>query len=212
MLTVHGSPISPFVRKVLVLLAEKGVDCEINPVKPFPASAEHLVISPTGKIPALTDGDFSLPDSSAICAYLERKYPDKNLYPLDPEAYGRALWYQVYADTVLVGATSAFFFQKVAVKMMGREPDEVAIQAIRDNTEHKVFSYLEGEIGDREFIVDGQFSIADIAISCHLVQRLYAQEPIDSEQYPNITRYLGNQMQRQTFKTLINNDALITID
>ena len=212
MLTVHGSPVSPFVRKVLVVLAEKGVDCEINPVMPFPAPVEHLAISPTGKIPALTDGDFSLPDSSAICAYLERKYPQHNLYPQDPEAYGRALWFQIYADSVLSGATSAFFFQKVAVKMMGREPDEVAIQAIRDNAEHKILPYLESEIGDREFIVAGQFSIADIAISCQFIQRLYAQEPIDSARYPNITRYLANHMQRKSFKTLIDKDGFITVD
>jgi len=212
MLTVHGSPISPFVRKVLVLLAEKGVAFDVNPVMPFPAPAEHLLISPIGKIPALTDGDFSLPDSSAICAYLERKHPEHNLYPLDPQAYGRALWYQIYADSVLVGATSALFFQKVAVKMMGREPDEVAIQAIRDNTEPQVLPYMEAQIGDREFIVGDHFSIADIAISSQFIQRLYAGEPIDSALYPNISRYLANHMQRESFKTLINNDGFITVD
>lgn len=212
MLTIHGSPGSPFVRKVLVLLDEKGIDFEINPVMPFPPPKEHYEISPTGKIPAITDGDYSLPDSSAICGYLEKKYPEKNIYPLDPEGYGRALWFEDYADNDLVTATAAFFFQKIAVKMMGREPDEAAIQKIRDKAEPKVLPYLEKEIGDKDYLVGGAFTIADIAITCQFIQRLYAGEPIDAEKYPNIARYVDLHMNRPSFKKLINADGFMTLD
>lgn len=212
MLTIHGSPGSPFVRKVLVLLDEKGIDFEINPVMPFPPPREHYEISPTGKIPAITDGDYSLPDSSAICGYLERKHPEKSIYPTDPEGYGRALWFEDYADNDLVTATAAFFFQKIAVKMMGREPDEAAIQKIRDKAEPKVLPYLEKEIGDKEFLVGGEFTIADIAITCQFIQRLYAGEPIDAEKYPNIARYVDLHMNRPSFKKLINADGFMTLD
>lgn len=212
MLTIHGSPGSPFVRKVLVLLDEKGIDFEINPVMPFPPPKEHYEISPTGKIPAITDGDYSLPDSSAICGYLERKHPEKNIYPLDAENYGRALWFEDYADNDLVTATAAFFFQKIAVKMMGREPDEAAIQKIRDKAEPKVLPYLEKEIGDKDFLVGGAFTIADIAITCQFIQRLYAGEPIDAEKYPNIVRYVDLHMNRPSFKKLINADGFMTLD
>jgi glutathione S-transferase len=211
MITIHGSAVSPFVRKVLVLLTEKGIDFSVNPIMPFPAPAEHLAISPTGKIPALTDGDFSLPDSSAICGYLEKKYPDINLYPLTAEDYGRALWFEDYADNEVVSVTAAFFFNKIAVKMMGREPDEAIIQQIRDKKEPKVLPYLEREIGDKDFIVGNQFSIADIAITCQFVQRLYADEAIDSEQYPNIARYVELHMHRDSFKQWINKDGFMTI-
>lgn len=212
MLTVHGSPVSPFVRKVLVLLTEKGVDFDVNPISPFPAPKEHLEISPTGKIPAITDGDYSLPDSSAICGYLERKYPEKNIYPVNAEDYGRALWFEDYADNELVSATAAFFFQKIAVKLMGREPDEEAIQKIRDRAEPKVMPYLEKEIGSKEFIVGDQFTIADISITCQFIQRLYAQEAIDDVKFPNINRYINKHMRRDSFKALINKDGFITID
>lgn len=212
MLTIHGSPGSPFVRKVLVLLDEKGIDSEINPVLPFPPPEDHYKISPTGKIPAITDGDYSLPDSSAICGYLERKHPEKNIYPTDAEDYGRALWFEDYADNDLVTATAAFFFQKIAVKMMGREPDEAAIQKIRDKAEPKVLPYLEKEIGDNDYLVGGEFTIADIAITCQFIQRLYAGEPIDAEKYPNIVRYVDTHMNRPSFKKLINADGFMTLD
>lgn len=212
MITVHGIPASPFVRKVLVLLTEKGLDFEVNPISPFPPPAEHLAISPTGKIPAITDGDFSLADSSAICAYLDKKYPSTPLLPDNAEDYGRTLWFEDYADNELVKATSAFFFNKVAVRMMGREPDEAVIQKIRDKAEPAVMAYIESEIGDKNYIVGDTFSLADIAVVCQFVQRLYAREPIDSDEYPNITRYVDAHMNRASFKKWINQDGFMTID
>ena len=52
---VHGVGASPFVRKVRVALAEKGLDYELEPVLPFGASAEFKKISPLGKIPVLQE-------------------------------------------------------------------------------------------------------------------------------------------------------------
>ena len=104
MITIHGSPVSPFVRKTLVCLIEKGVNYELNPISPFPAPESHLKISPLGKIPAMTDGDFALADSAAICGYIDRKHPEKPMFPTDVEDYGRALWFQIWADNELAKA------------------------------------------------------------------------------------------------------------
>jgi glutathione S-transferase len=62
MITLHGATISPYVRKVAITLNEKGIEYNLNPVNPFPAPKEHFEISPLGKIPAITDGDYSLAD------------------------------------------------------------------------------------------------------------------------------------------------------
>ena len=66
--TVLGVNASPFVRKVRVALAEKGIDYELNPVMPIGQSPEYLRKSPLGKVPCYEDGDFTLPDSSCIIA------------------------------------------------------------------------------------------------------------------------------------------------
>ena len=157
MITIHGSPVLLFVRKVLVCAVGKGIEHEVNPVSPFPPPESHLKISPLGKIPALTDGDVAIPDSAAICGYLEKKFPIHPMYPLGTGDYGRALWYQIWADTELPKATAALFFMRVAVKMMGREPDEAAIQNVIDKVQPAIFDYLEGEIGDNTYLVDRGF-------------------------------------------------------
>ncbi|MEM6999879.1 MAG: glutathione S-transferase family protein [Pseudomonadota bacterium] len=212
MITIHGSPISPFVRKTLVCLMEKGIAHQVNPVSPFPAPESHLQISPLGKIPALTDGELAIPDSSAICGYIEKKHPEHPVYPKKAGLYGRALWYEDWADNELPKATAALFFNRVAVRMMQREPDEAAIQAIIDNVQPPIFDYLETEIGAKTFLLGEQFSIADIAITCQFIQMMYAGESLPQASHPNITRYVSAHMHRESFKTLINADPFMSLD
>ena len=83
-LVVLGGGVSPFVRKVRVALAEKGLDYQHEQVNPFAPPPGYRDISPLGKIPAFKDGDRSLCDSSVICAYLEKRFPTPALYPCDP--------------------------------------------------------------------------------------------------------------------------------
>lgn len=212
MITIHGSSISPFVRKTLVCLIEKGVEYEHNPITPFPPPESHLKISPLGKIPALTDGDLAIPDSSAICGYLEKRFPEHPLYPEEAGEYGRALWYEDWSDNELPKATSALFLNRIAVRMMGREPDEAVIEKILSKAQPPIFDYLEGEIGERTYLVGDRFSIADIAVTCHFVQMLYAGEQLPAQSHPNIARYVDAHMHRASFKQLINGDPFIKVE
>lgn len=212
MLTIHGSSVSPFVRKTLICLAEKGVEFELNPISPFPAPASHLEISPLGKIPALTDGDLAIPDSSAICGYLEKRYPEPGLYPQGPAEYGRALWYEDWADNELPKATASLFFNRVAVRMMKREPDEAVIARIIKEVQPPIFDYLEAEIGDRTYLVGNAFSIADIAVTCQFTQMLYAGESLPAASHPNIARFVDHHMHRDSFMEWINKDGFVTVE
>lgn len=212
MITIHGSPISPFVRKTLVCLIEKGVEYELNPVSPFPATESHKRISPLGKIPALTDGDLAIPDSSAICGYLEKRFAENPIYPIAADDYGRALWYEDWADNELPKATAALFFNRIVVKMMDREPDEALIAKIISQTQPGIFDYIETEIGDKTYLAGDAFSIADIAVTCQFVQMMYSGESLPQATHPNITRYITTHINRDSFKGLINNDPFMKID
>ena len=212
MITIHGSPVSPFVRKTLVCLIEKGIEHEVNPVTPFPPPESHLKISPLGKIPAMTDGDLAIPDSSAICGHLEKRFPEPPLYPTAAADYGRALWYEDWADNELPKATSALFFNRIAVKMMGREPDTAVIQAIIEKAQPPIFDYLETEIGDKTYLCGDTFSIADIAITCQFIQMMYSGEELPANSHPSIARYVTHHMHRNSFKGLINNDPFIDLE
>jgi glutathione S-transferase len=83
---------SPYSWRVQLLLEEKGLAYEpvlLSFSKGEHKSAEHLARSPHGKVPALTDGDVTLYESSAILEYLEERYPKPAFLPADPATRAR---------------------------------------------------------------------------------------------------------------------------
>jgi glutathione S-transferase len=73
MIKIYGVPLSPFVRKALLALEYKGLDYENEPTFPGDESPAFRAISPLGKIPVLEHDGFTVPDTSVICRYLDRR-------------------------------------------------------------------------------------------------------------------------------------------
>lgn len=204
--TVYGVPLSPFVRKVCVTLAEKGVTYDLDPVIPFNVSAEFKKLSPLGKIPAYRDGDRTLADSSAICAYIERTHPQPALYPSDPYEYARALWFEEFGDSGLVAIIGPKIFLQRVVNpaFFGQKTDEAMVENAVRNELPPLFDYLEGEVAGATWLVGGKFSIADIGIASPLVNLQHAGVRVDEGRWPKLAAYLGNVLARPSFKALID--------
>ncbi len=92
---LHGSNISPYVRKVRVALAYKGIEYDDVQQIPFGAPPEFVAKSPLSKIPCWEEGELILPDSSVILSYLEHRYPDP-----PPEAGRLLLPWRMDLDSV----------------------------------------------------------------------------------------------------------------
>jgi glutathione S-transferase len=91
-LTIIGSYVSPYVRKVLACMNLKGLDYEVDPITPFFGNDEFQRLSPLRRIPVLIDGDLSVSDSTVICEYLDDAYGGHRLYPKGPKERTRARW------------------------------------------------------------------------------------------------------------------------
>lgn len=201
MLTVHGAVASPFVRKVLVVLDEKNVPHEVNPVFPFGSDPEFRKISPLGKIPAITENGHALCDSSVIAAYLERQKPSPALYPSDPYEYGRALWFEEYADTAMSGVIGPkiFFARIVGPRFMNQPADEAAIQKAIDEDLPPLFDYLESQLDERGALAGGAFSIADVSVVSQLVNLSYAGVRVDQARWPKLAGLFAKTTSRPSF-------------
>ena len=122
---VYGSSLSPFVRKVLVFAAEKGIEVEHKPLGLGSDDPGFLEASPFRKIPAFRDGEFAISDSTAIITYLDAVQPEPNLIPLDPKERSRTIWYEEFGDTILASCGAKMFFNRVvAPRFLGRAGDE----------------------------------------------------------------------------------------
>src|SRR6185436_17526833 len=156
--------------------------------------------SPLGKIPFFEDDGFVIPDSSVICAYIERTHPEPSLYPADAHQLARALWFEEYGDTRVVDATGPVFFQRfVRPSLLGETTDENVVRDALTNVVPPTFDYLEGQVGDSDGIVAGRFSIADVAICSPLVTFHAAGESIDARRWPKLARYYAAVTARPSF-------------
>jgi glutathione S-transferase len=199
---------SPFVRKAYVALTEKGIPFEHEQVIPFGVSAEYRKLSPLGKIPAYQDGDKTLADSSVIIAYLERTHPQPALYPSDAYDYARALWFEEFGDGGLAPVMGAkvFFPKVIGPRFFNQEPNLAEIQKVVDTEVPPMFDYLEGELGDNEYLVANKFTVADIGVATIFVNYAFAGYGVDPKRWPKLAAYIERILNRPSFKSAIDKE------
>ena len=202
--TVHGVPLSPFVRKVAVALREKNVAYDLNRVLPVPPANDDpkfRAMSPMGKIPAFEDGDFAVSDSSVILAYLDRAHPQPAIYPQDAMDCARAMWFEEYADTKMVEAVGPIFFERIAAPaFFDREPNQELIDEALGERVPAAFDYLESQLDASDHLVGNQFSVADIAVGAMLRQFQMSNESVDAARWPKLAAYSKKVLSRGSFK------------
>jgi glutathione S-transferase len=206
-LKLIGAGLSPFTRKARLALAEKGLAYEHDPLPPFGLSAEYKRKHPLAKIPLLEVDGRPLPDSSAICAYLERVQPQPALYPSDPYDYARAIWFEEFADGGLVTGTAPVFQQRVLGPLIFKRPcDETLVKKALEETLPPLFDYLEQELGGNDYLVGNRFTIADLAVGSLLVNYKHGKGEIDAKRWPKLAAYVERIHSRPSFKSLIEED------
>ena len=207
MLKIYGVPISVHTRKVIVAAIAKGLEHEVVPVVPVipgnpPSNWREL--SPTGLIPALTDGDFTVADSAAICAYLERAHPEKPLYPRDARDYARALSLEQYAGTLFSQVVRPLFHEVfVHPKVQNVPTDPAKIEAVLTQAVPETFGHLDRMAGEDLFF-GKTLSIADIAVASNLVTYQYIGFDLYRGRFPRLAalfdRVLGQPAMREALK------------
>ncbi|HEY8122449.1 MAG TPA: glutathione S-transferase family protein [Myxococcota bacterium] len=203
-LKLIGAGLSPFVRKVRVALTEKGLAFEHEQLTPFGPNPEYRKLHPLGKIPTLTDGDRVIPDSSAIVVYLERQHPNPPLISADAYQAARTVWYEEYADSALVQAVVPYFQQRVLFPLFMKKPgDESQVAKAASEAIPPVFEYLEGQIGDSEYLVGNRFSLADISTASPFVNYQHGGGTIDRAKYPRLASFVERIHARPSFKGFI---------
>ena len=206
---LYGSSLSPYVRKVLAFAAEKGIELDLQPTG-FPnPTPEYLDASPFRKMPALRDGDYTLADSSAIIHYLEAKFPEPALIPADPKLRGKMIWYEEFADTILVACGAKIFFNRiVAPRFMGRPCDEEAVQQAELNDLPPILDYLERTVpGEEGYLVGNSLTLADIAIAGPFVNFRHTNTRIDPSRYPRTVAYADRILARPSFSQWVERET-----
>jgi glutathione S-transferase len=200
---IIGSYLSPYVRKVLVVLEPKGIPYEVDPIVPFYGDDRFSEISPTRRIPVPIDDQVTLPDSSVICQYLEDRYPEPALYPERITDRARARWLEEFADSRMGEVFIWRLFNQVAIKpAVWSEPtDPAVVENTLKNDIPQILDYLETQIPAEGFIFRN-LSVADISIACFFRNAGFARFRVDAAHWPRTAAFIERVLKLDAFERL----------
>ena len=203
-LRIVGSPLSPYVRKVLVCLELKGLAWEIDPIVPFFGDDRFTALSPLRRIPVLIDGELALSDSSVICQYLEDRQPEPALYPADVADRARARWLEEYADTRMGDVFIWRLFNQVAIRpaVFGEKGDPELVAKTLAEDVPAVLDYLESLAPRDGFLFGPALGIADISFAAFFRNAAFARFAIDAARWPKSAAFVARALATPPFAKL----------
>jgi glutathione S-transferase len=163
-------PLSPYCRKVRIVLKEKGLPFELRAENVWERREAFLRLNPAGKVPVLVEADGTpIADSNAIVEYLQEVQPLPDLLGATPaqraETRRLVAWFD---EKMFLEATRNLFGEKVQRRFLGHgEPDSATVRAGLANIRVHL-DYIAFLVERRSWLAGEQFSLADIAAAAQL--------------------------------------------
>ncbi|RJF94357.1 glutathione S-transferase family protein [Oleomonas cavernae] len=170
MRVVYHLPLSPFSRKVRLVLKEKGLDFDLKVERVWERRPEYLALNPAGQVPVLVDANgLTIVDSWAIVEYLDEIYPDRRMLGFDPasraETRRLAAWFD---GKFYVEVTLNLVFEKVNRRFYNLgNPDSGAIRLGKQNINYHL-DYIAHLAERRRWLGGDEFGLADITAASHI--------------------------------------------
>ena len=167
---LYHLPLSPFARKVRLVLSERRLPFELKVERVWERRPEFLAMNAAATVPVLVeDNGLVIPDSSVICEYLEEAYPDT---PMLGRTLGESVeirrlvaWFDgKFASEV----TRNLLGEKQMKRLFGRgNPDVNLIRAGYTNLRGHL-EYIGWLAEQRRWLAGNELSLADFAAAGHL--------------------------------------------
>jgi len=204
MRVLYHLPLSPFSRKVRLVLAEKRLPFELQVEKVWERRPDYLAMNPASTVPTLVEETgLIIPDSGVICEYLEEAYPDTPLmgHTLAERVEVRRLvaWFDgKFAHEV----TANLLGERHMKRMLGRgNPEAGALRAGYANLRHHL-AYIGWLAETRKWLAGGSLSLADFAVAAHL-SALDMAGDMDWSISPPAREWYARMKSRPSFRPLL---------
>lgn len=165
---LYHSMLSPFCRKVRLVLAEKKIEVELVEERYWENPPDLKRRNPAGKLPVLRHRGTMLAESQAIVEYLDEVVPEPSLMPKQPlerhEVRRLCAWFD---DKFNAEVTQPIMTERVWKKVMrSGYPDSRAVKdGLRAIKEH--MDYLASLLEERRWLAGGGISLADFTAAAH---------------------------------------------
>jgi len=203
-LKIYSSPVAPSPRKVLIFIAEKGIDDvqieNLDLGKLEHKTPEYKKIAPNSRVPALElDSGEVILETTAICRYLECIYPEPNLFGSSPMEIAQIeMWYSRVSFELMMPLMHGFRHTHPHMSQMENQNNEFGIA--QRELAVKSLKHYEDLILDKDYISCNRFTYADIQMVTSL-QFLVRLNRIEITDYPNLSSYINNIAERPSFSS-----------
>ena len=197
---LHHLALSPFCRKVRLVLAEKKLEVELIDEPVWEQNLDFIRFSPSGKVPLLKEGGAALTESTPICEYLDELYPIPKLIPADQklrfETRRVTCWFD---DKFYNEVTKKLLNERVYKKIFKiGQPDSSSIkEGLKKIKFH--FDYLEWLLENRNWLAGEKMSLADFSAAGHISALDYIGD-IDWQSKPIIKEWYAKIKSRPAFR------------
>ncbi len=201
---LYHLPLSPFSRKVRLVLAEKRLPFELRQEKTWERRAEYLDLNPAGTVPTLVDENgFAVPDSAVICEYLEEAYPDIPLL-------GRSLAERVEVRRLVAWFDGKFnsevtrnlIGEKFMKRLAGRGNPDAALMRMGFVALRHHLQYIGWLAETRKWLAGSAISLADFAAAAHLSSLDFAGD-VDWAVSPPAREWYARMKSRPSFRAIL---------
>lgn len=200
---LYHMPLSPFCRKIRLVLAEKKIEVELVEEKPWERRMDYLRMNPSGKVPLLKLDDLVLAESSAIFEYIEETHPEPPLLPRKPaaraEARRLAAWFD---DKFHHEVTANLLYERVNKKLSKTGyPESDKIKAGLRNIKYHL-DYMEWLFEARSWLAGDQMTIADFAAAAQLSSLDYVSD-VDWTRGQGVRDWYAKIKSRPAFRSIL---------
>ena len=204
MATLYHHPLSPFCRKVRIFAAEKSIPVSLEIEAPWARRPEFVALNAAGTVPVWVEDDgTTIPESNAICEYLDEMVPLPSLLGDDPQQRAETRRLAAWFDIKFHDEVTRYVHGELLLKRLRRdgEPNSAAIRAGRQNlVTHLAFI---GWLTDhRNWLAGDRFSLADIAAAAQLSVLDYLGE-VQWENAPEAKDWYQRIKSRPTFRLIL---------
>lgn len=169
MIRLYHFALSPFCRKVRLVLAEKRLEVELVDQRYWEGGAEFLRRNPAGKVPVLSYDRRHLAESTAICEFLDEMHPDPPLMPKNPVARAEVRrlvgWFD---DKFHREVTANLVYERINKKLTrGGYPDG---RAVKEGAKQIKFhlDYMGWLLDQRRWLAGRDLTLADFTAAAHI--------------------------------------------
>lgn len=202
---LHNFQLSPFCRKVRLVLGEKKLGFESIAERPWEPRADLLPLDPSGQLPVLIeDGGFAVADSQAIVEYIEEIHPDPALLPKRPMERAEVRRLTAWFDRFFFAEVSSVVVREKLLKRYrkGTSP-EPNLPALRASLE-ALRGHLDfvGKLAEERDWLAGPLSLADFAAAAHLSCIDYFGD-VPWDDFPRASEWYARLKSRPCFRPLL---------